>query len=108
MRAKCSREIRKSCFGRWEGDNNTVEQETVFVHYVDSNGKPTTTFCDIANPENTHSESVFSAINVGLTKFDFSVEDLTNTENNTPKLVGVNFNGASVMQGRKSVWLPIF
>lgn len=97
---KTKREVRETRFLSLLSDGSTdagiIEQETVFVRYVDKQGQPWTKFVDIVRLESATAAGVCNAITTGLETIDIDEETLKK------KLVGCNFDGASVMMGKKS------
>ena len=97
---KTKREVRETRFLSLLSDGSTdagiFEQETVFVRYVDKQGQPWTKFVDIVPLESATTAGVCSAITTSLEAIDIDKETLKK------KLVGCNFDGASVMMGKKS------
>lgn len=96
---KTKREVRETRFLLLLSDSSTdagiIEQEAVFVRYVDKQGRPWTKFLDIIPLESATADGVCNAITTSLEKIDIDEEMLK-------KLVGCNFDGASVIMGKKS------
>ncbi|XP_006823478.1 E3 SUMO-protein ligase KIAA1586-like [Saccoglossus kowalevskii] len=82
-------------------DVSIIEQENIFVRYV-SKGVPVTTMVSIEAPAHSHALGVYEAIKDGLNSVNLNMENMTSRDKPGPKLVCANFDGASVMQGRKS------
>ena len=82
-------------FANGSTDKSITEQETVYVRYVEPNGRPTTQFADIVALESADAVGVTSAIKKGLQAVDIDEELLKE------KLAGCNFDGANVMMGKK-------
>lgn len=68
----------------------------MFVRYVDKQGQPRTKFVDIVPLESATADGVCNAVTTSLETIDIDQETLKK------KLVGCNFDGASVMMGKKS------
>lgn len=77
-------------------DTGIIEKETVFVRYVDKQGQPRTKFVDIVPLESATADGVCNAVTTSLETIDIDQETLKK------KLVGCNFDGPSVMMGKKS------
>lgn len=77
-------------------DTGIIEKETVFVRYVDKQGQPQTKFVYIVPLESATADGVCNAVTNSLETIDIDQETLKK------KLVGCNFDGASVMMGKKS------
>ena len=100
---KTKREVRETRFLSLLSDGSTdpgiIQQETVFVRYVDKEGQPWTKFVDIVPLESATVAGVCNAITTGLETIGIDEE--------TPKkkLVGCKFDGASVMLARSQALL---
>ena len=68
----------------------------MFVRYVDKQGQAWTKFVDIVPLESATPDGVCNAVTISLETIDIDQETLKK------KLVGCNFDGASVMTGKKS------
>ena len=68
----------------------------MFVRYVEKQGQPRTKFVDIVPLESATADGVCNAVTTSLETTDIDQETLKK------KLVGCNFDGASVMMGKKS------
>ena len=68
----------------------------MFVRYVDKQGQAWTKFVDIVPLESATPDGVCNAVTISLETIDIDQETLKK------KLVGCNFDGASVMMGKKS------
>ena len=68
----------------------------MFVRYVDKQGQPRTKFVDIVPLESATADGVCKPVTTSLETIDIDQETLKK------KLVGCNFDGASVMIGKKS------
>ena len=94
------REVRETRFlsllSEGSTDAGIIEKETVFVRYVDKQGQPRTKFVDIVPLESATADGVCNAVTTSLETIDIDQETLKK------KLVGCNFDGASVMMGKKS------
>ncbi|XP_060084946.1 zinc finger protein 862-like [Ylistrum balloti] len=77
-------------------DSAVTEQETVFVRYVGSTGRPVTQFASIIALKSATAEGVLDGIDKGLENIGLT-RDLVDA-----KIVGCNFDGASVMLGAKN------
>ena len=77
-------------------DSSIVEQESVFVRFMGENGQPQTRLAAMVALESANSDGVTKAILDGLYSIGVSEQDIKT------KLVGCNFDGASVMMGRKN------
>lgn len=75
-------------------DSAVIEQETVFVRFVDQ-GKLITAFADIVQISHANADGVLEGIERGLKSVGFGIEDLKK------KVIGCNFDGAAVMLGKK-------
>ncbi|XP_070535062.1 zinc finger protein 862-like [Ptychodera flava] len=95
-----------SILGDGSTDAGILEQEIVYLRYVDpTECTPKTRQIDIVPLSTADSTGIFNALQTGLKTVDINFEDLKHqaeSEKSTPKLVGVNFDGASVMMGQKS------
>ncbi|KAJ8315469.1 hypothetical protein KUTeg_007619 [Tegillarca granosa] len=74
-----------SVLGDGSTDSAVIEQETVYVRFVGEAGLP-----------KTHSDGDLKGIDTGLENIGFTREKVDS------KIVGCNFDGASVMMGNKS------
>ncbi|KAJ8301583.1 hypothetical protein KUTeg_020570 [Tegillarca granosa] len=75
-------------------DSAVIEQETVYVRFED--GLPKTQFVDIVPLSSANSDGVLKGIDTGLENIGLTREKVDS------KIVGCNFDGASVMMGNKS------
>ena len=82
-------------------DISVVEQEVVYVRYIKSNGRADTVLVNIVAPEHGHGLGLFEAIKTALLSIGLDFENMRHDQPG-PSLVCANFDGASVMQGRKS------
>ena len=77
---KTKREVRETRFLSLLSDGSTdagiIEQETVFVRYVDKQGQPWTKFVDIVRLESATAAGVCNAITTGLETIDIDEETL--------------------------------
>lgn len=77
-------------------DTGVLEQEIVYVRYVDVKEMiPVTTFVNIVELKSANSEGVLNAILSALADLQFDKESLKH-DTDGPKLVCANFDGASV------------
>ena len=76
-------------------DKSITEQEAVYVRYTGPNGRPSTQFADIVALESADAVGVTKGIQKGLEAVDIDNELLKE------KLAGCNFDGASVMMGKR-------
>ena len=83
-------------------DASVVEQETVFLRFVDTDGQPVTRLLSTVDLENANADGVFAAITSALDNVGLDWDSLADPSKPGPTLVSANFDGASVMQGRKS------
>ncbi|XP_015763634.1 PREDICTED: zinc finger protein 862-like [Acropora digitifera] len=76
-------------------DSGVIEQESVFVRYI-KEGNVKTTLADIVDLESGNAEGVLGGIDKALSRVGVTVET------QSKKMVGSNFDGASVMMGQKT------
>ncbi|MES9884373.1 MAG: hAT transposon family protein [Sedimenticola sp.] len=76
-------------------DKGIVEQELVYVRYVDENGELKTRLCEIVDLEHGDAKGVKAGWLTGLTSVGLCMDSIAE------KLVGVNTDGASVNLGKK-------
>jgi hypothetical protein len=82
-------------------DSSVQEQEVVYLRYLE-NGKAITSLVDIVSLEHAHAERVYTAIESALQNYGLDFQKLNADHHGTPTLVCANFDGASVMLGKKS------
>ena len=83
-------------------DVSNLEQENVCVRYISPSSKsPVTMLAGIVDLEHGHADGVIDGIFKALALVGLSRETLKSTESG-PSLVCLNFDGASVMQGKKN------
>ncbi|XP_067656447.1 zinc finger protein 862-like [Haliotis asinina] len=81
-------------------DSSVIDQEGILLRYVHPvSHEPVTAVASIEKLENARAEGVVQAIKTGVQKCGF---DLENTQNNSPKLICVNLDGAAVNMGAKN------
>ncbi|XP_070550348.1 zinc finger protein 862-like [Ptychodera flava] len=108
IRNEINTEIKASRFLSILGDGSTdasiVEQEIVYLRYVDQTEcVPKTREIDIIPLASANADGVFRALESGLQSVNLNFNDLKHEQNKDgPMLVGVNFDGAAVMMGVKS------
>lgn len=76
-------------------DKSVTQQLTVFVCYTALNGRPSTQFPDLVPFQSANADGVTNAVDKGLEVVQVDENVLSE------KLVGCNFDGASVMTGAK-------
>jgi len=76
-------------------DKSITEQEAVYAQYTGLNGRPTTQFSDIAALESADAVGVTNGIEKELEAVDIY------NELRKEKLVGCNFDGASMMMDKR-------
>lgn len=77
-------------------DSSIVEQETVYVRYVNKKGRSVCHFVDIVAIGSANADGILHAIDQSLVGIGITETTLQQ------KLVGCNFDGASVMLGSKT------
>jgi len=77
-------------------DSSITEQESVYVRYVDDKGQPQTRLAAMMALEHANAIGVKAAILKALMTIGLSEEDVK------AKMIGCNFDGASVMMGVKN------
>ena len=77
-------------------DSGIVEQETVYVRYVNKKGQSVCHFVDIVALESANADGILHVIDQSLLGIGITETTLQQ------KLVGCNFDGASVMLGSKT------
>ena len=82
-------------------DTTIVEQEMVYVRYVDY-GNPVTKLASIQALEHGNAEGVHQGVMKGLATMELTADKLQPVDPSFTTLVCANFNGASVMMGSKS------
>lgn len=83
-------------------DVSNLEQENVCVRYISaSSNTPVTMLVGVVDLEHGHADGVIDGIFKALSSVGLTRETLKSTESG-PSLVGLNFDGASVMQGKKN------
>lgn len=92
---KCAKEIKDARFlcvlADGATDKSVTEQLTVFVRYTASNGRPSTQFSYLVSLQSGNADGITDAIDKGLEAVQVDENVLSD------KLVGCNFDGASVM-----------
>ena len=82
-------------------DTTIVEQEVVYVWYVD-HGNPVTKLASIHALEHDNAEGVHQGVMNGLATMELTADKLQPADSAFPTLVCADFDGASVMVGSKS------
>ena len=81
-------------------DSAVVEQEIVYLRYIDFDFKPITRLIEIVPLENANATGIYSSIQKGLETVNLSFEKLQPTAPG-PSLACANFDGCNVMLGHK-------
>jgi len=77
-------------------DSSITEQEVVYIRFVGEDGHPNTMFADLVPLQSATSPGVLQGIDKGLAAVGISLDI------QKEKLIGCNFDGASIMMGSKS------
>lgn len=97
---RCQKEIENARFlcvlSDGSTDKSITEQEAVYVRFTGSNGRPSTHFADLVAVTSADAAGVTAAIQKGLQTVNVDETVLKK------KLACCNFDGASVMMGKKS------
>ena len=72
-------------------DSSTIEEELIYVLFLDQDGRPKVKFLSVEEPEHASAEGLKEAIGLAFSRIDFSDFHL--------KLHGFNVDGASVNMG---------
>ena len=81
-------------------DTTIVEQEVVYMWYVD-HGNPVTKLASIQALAHGNAERVHHGLMGGMATMELTADNLQHADSAFPTLVSVNFDGASVMMGCK-------
>ena len=82
-------------------DVSIVEQEVVYIRYI-ADATVKTHFISIENLETSDAKGVKSGLENALRKVGLSFDQISCVAFDSPTLVCANFDGASVMQGKKN------
>ena len=81
-------------------DSVVVEQEIVYLHYIDFDFMPITRLIEIVPLESANAAGIYSSIQKGLETVNLSFEKLQPTAPG-PSLACANFDGCNVMLGQR-------